>query len=73
MVVNSMDSIVATIYAPLIFPQVLYSLPPNDYMKYLPRFNGEGEITVEEHFNSFYKFTDKFNVEHVDVRMILFV
>ena len=53
MVVNRMDAIVAARYAPLIFPQVLYDFPPNDYMKYLQRFNGEGEVIVEEHLNSF--------------------
>jgi hypothetical protein len=73
MVVNRMDAIVAAIYAPLILPQVLYSFPPNDYMKYFPRFNGEGEVTVEEHLNSFYSFADNFNVEHADVWMRLFV
>jgi hypothetical protein len=73
MVVNRMDAIVAARYAPLILPQVLYAFPPNDYMKYLPRFNGEGEVTVEEHLNYFYSFADNFNVEHADVWMRLFV
>jgi hypothetical protein len=73
MVVNRMDAIVAARYAPLILPQVLYAFPPNDYMKYFPRFNGEGEVTVEEHLNSFYSFADNFNVEHADVWMRLFV
>jgi hypothetical protein len=65
--VNRMDAIVAAIYAPLNIPQVLYAFPPNDYMKYLSRFNGEGGVTVEEHFNSFYSFADNFNVENEDV------
>jgi hypothetical protein len=73
MVANRMDAIVAAIYAPLDLPQVLYSFPPNDYMNYLPRFNGEGEVIVEEHLNSFYSFVDKFNVEHANVWMRLFV
>ena len=73
MVVNRMDAIVAAIYAPLNLPQVLYAFPPNDYMKYFPRFNGEGEVIVEKHLNSFYIFVDNFNVEHAYVWMILFV
>jgi hypothetical protein len=73
MVVNRMDAIVAARYAPLNLPQVLYAFPPNDYMKYFPRFNGEGGVTAEEHLNSFYSFADNFNVEHADVWMRLFV
>jgi hypothetical protein len=42
-------------------------------MKYLPRFNGEGEVTAEEHLTSFYSFADNFNVEHTYVWMRLFV
>jgi hypothetical protein len=73
MVVNRMDAIVAEIYAPLILPQVLYAFPSNDYMKYLPRFNGEVEVYAEENLNYFYNFADNFNVEHADVWMRLFV
>jgi hypothetical protein len=39
----------------------------------LPRFNGEGGVTTEEHLNSFYSFADNFNIEHADVWMRLFV
>jgi hypothetical protein len=73
MVVNRMDAIVATRYVPLILPQVMYSFLPNDYMKYLPRFNGEGGVTAEENLSSFYSFADNFNVEHADVWKRLFV
>jgi hypothetical protein len=73
MVVNRMDAIVAARYAPLILPQVMYAFPPNDYMKYFPRFNGEGGVTIEENLSSFYSFADNFNVEHADVWMRLFV
>jgi hypothetical protein len=73
MAVNKMDAIVAAIYAPLILIQVLYAFPPNDYMYYLPRFNGEGEVTTEEHLNSFYNFAYNFNLDHADVWMRLFV
>jgi hypothetical protein len=51
----------------------MYAFPPNDYVKYFPRFNGEGEVTAEEHLNSFYSFVDNFNVEHAGVWMRLFM
>ena len=70
---NIMDAIVAARYAPLILPQVMYAFPPNDYMKYFPRFNGEGGDTIDDNLSSFYSFANNFNVEHVDVWMKLFV
>jgi hypothetical protein len=73
MAADRMDEIVTTRYAPLVLPQVMFSFPPNDYMRYLPRFNGEGAVTAEENLSSFYIFADNFNVEHVDVWMRLFV
>jgi hypothetical protein len=48
-----MDAIIATRCAPMVLPQVLYPFPSGDYMKYFPRFNGEGEVTIEEHFPLF--------------------
>jgi hypothetical protein len=73
MVVNRMDVIIAARYAPLVLPVVLHALPTTDYMKYLPRYNGEGEITVEEHLVAFYSFADNFNIDYSDVWMRLFV
>jgi hypothetical protein len=73
MAANRMDQIVAARYAPLVLPQVMYVFPPNDYMRYLSRFNGDGLVTAEEHLSSFYSFANSFNVEHVDVWMRLFV
>jgi hypothetical protein len=49
MATNIMDEIVAARYAPLVLPQVMFAFPPNDYMRYLPRFNGDREVTAEEH------------------------
>jgi hypothetical protein len=72
MVGNRMDVIIVVGYAPLVLPHVLYAFPAADYMKYLPRFNGEGEVTTEENLSSFYSFADNFNVEHTDVWMRLF-
>jgi hypothetical protein len=73
MVVNMMHEIVATRYAPLILPKVMFSFPPNDYMRYFPIFNGDGGVIAEENLSSFYSFADNFNVEHADVWMRLFV
>jgi hypothetical protein len=73
MAADRMDQIVAARYAPLVLPQVMYAFPPNDHMRYLPIFNGEGSVTVEEHLSSFYSFANNFNVEHADVWMRLFV
>jgi hypothetical protein len=73
MVVNRRDAIVTARYAPLNLPQVLYAFPPNHYMRYLTRFNGERGVTIEEHLNSFYNFANNFNVEHANVWMRLFV
>jgi hypothetical protein len=56
-----------------VFLTVMFSFPPNDYMRYLPRFNRDGVVTVEYHLSSFYSFADNFNVEHADVWMRLFV
>jgi hypothetical protein len=73
MAVNRMNVIIATRYAPLVLPVVLHALPTTDYMKYLPRYNGEGEIIVEEHLVSFYSFADNFNIDYSDVWMSFFV
>jgi hypothetical protein len=60
-------------YAPLVFPVGLHALPATDYMKYLPRYNGEGDVTAEEHLVAFYNFADNFNIDYADVWMRLFV
>jgi hypothetical protein len=73
MAADRMDEIVAARYAPLVLPQVMYTFPPNDYMRYLPRFNGDGSVSAEENLSSFYSFANNFNIEHVDVWMRLFV
>ena len=63
-----MEMIVAARYAPLVLPQPLNPLPPGDYLKYLPKFMGEGTgLTAEEHLASFYSYADNQNIEHEDV------
>ena len=43
---------VAVTYAPLVLPVPLHGLPDN-YIKNLPKFTGEGDLTVAEHINFF--------------------
>jgi hypothetical protein len=48
---------VATKYAPLVLPVPLHDLPEN-YMKSLPKFTGEGDLTTQEHTNFFDQFAN---------------
>jgi ribonuclease HI len=70
---NRMDAIVAARYAPLILPQPMNALPAGDYLKYMPKFTGEEDITVEEHLVAFYSYADNLNIENEDVWMRVFV
>jgi hypothetical protein len=69
---NLMDAIRASRYGPLVLPNNLHSLRENDYMKYLPSFDNEGETIVEEHLTTFYSFLENFQVDYDDVWMRLF-
>ena len=68
-----MDRIVEEMYAPLLLPHPLNALPGGDYKKYLPRFNGQGEVTIEEHWNPFFNYVDNQNIEAKDVWMGMFI
>ena len=46
---------------------------PQDYLKILPRFNGENEIEDQNHLEVFCSFAENFNVEHLDVVLRMFV
>jgi hypothetical protein len=70
---NIMDAIVAARYAPLILPQPMNPLPVGDCLKYMPKFTGEEDITVEEHLAAFYSYTDNLNIENEDAWMRVFV
>jgi hypothetical protein len=63
---------VATRYAHLILPIPLHDLPEN-YMKSLPKFTGEGDLTAQEHINFFDQFADILGIEHEDVYSRLLV
>ena len=60
-------------YAPLVLLHLMNAHPGGDYQKYLPRFNGKGETTVEEHWEAFLSYADNHNTEAKDVWMRMFV
>jgi ribonuclease HI len=68
-----MDAIVAARYAPLVLPHPMNPLPAGDYLKYMPKFTGEGDLTAEEHLAAFYSYADNLNIENEDVWMRVFV
>jgi hypothetical protein len=70
---NRMDSIVAARYAPLLLPQPLNNLPPRYYLKYMPKFTREEDVTTKEHLVAFYSYADNQNIENEDVWMRVFV
>ena len=70
---NRMDAIVAARYAPLVLPHPMNPLPARDYLKYMPKFTGEGDITAEEHLATFYSYVDNINIENEDVWMRVFI
>jgi hypothetical protein len=63
---------VAPRYAPLVLPVPLNDLPEN-YIKKLPKFTGEGDLTAVEHINFFDQFVDIIGIEHEDVYSRLLV
>jgi hypothetical protein len=67
-----MEAIIAARYAPLVLPHPLNSLLVDGYLKQLPKFTGEGNITVEEHLKAFYTFIDDIVIMHADVWMWIF-
>jgi hypothetical protein len=70
---NRMDAIVAARYAPPVLPQLMNAFPPGDYLKYMPKFTREEDITIEEHLVSFYSYADNQNIENEYVWMRVFI
>jgi hypothetical protein len=68
-----MDATMATRYAPLILPHPMNALPARDYLKYMPKFTGEEDITIEQHLSTFYSYADNLNIKNEDVWMRVFV
>jgi hypothetical protein len=70
---NRMDVIVVSRYDPLILPQLLNTLSIGGYLKHLPKFKREADITAEEHLASFYSYDDNYIIVNEDVWMRIFV
>lgn len=49
---SRINAIIAARYAPLVLSQNLHDVPQN-YIKHLPSYNGEGEVTIEEHITTY--------------------
>jgi hypothetical protein len=54
---------VGAIYTPLVLTPALHDLPKN-YMKNLPKFTGEGDLTATEYITFFDQFVDILGIEH---------
>jgi hypothetical protein len=63
---------VATRYTSLVLSIPLHDLLEK-YMKKLPKFTGEGDLTAAEHINFFDQFADILGLKHEDVYSRLFV
>ena len=59
-------------YAPLNLQHQMNAMT-QQYLKLLPHFTGEDEVTEKQHLPLFYACTENLNVEHLDVVMRLFV
>jgi hypothetical protein len=68
-----MEQILANRYAPLVLPNPLSAMPTGDYQKYMPKFTGAGEYTVEEHIEAFYAYAENINISEEDVWTRVFV
>ena len=38
-------------------------MPTGDYLKYMPKFIGEGDFIAEEHLEAFYSYDENINIE----------
>ena len=68
-----MERILVGRYAPLNFPNPLSAMPTRDYLKYMPKFTGEGDFIAEEHLEAFYSYGENINIEQEDVWTRVFV
>ena len=60
---TKMERILVARYAPVIFPNPLVAMPTRDYLKYMPKFTGEGDFTTKENLDSFYSYAENINIE----------
>ena len=57
---------------PLELPPMFHPIPEH-YLELLPRYNGEQEMTADEHLDAFVAYINKLNIQGEDVGMRLFV
>ena len=60
---TNMERILVARYVPLILPNPLAAMPTRDYLKYIPKFTGEGDFIAEEHLEAFYSYGENINIE----------
>ena len=60
---TKMERILVARYAPLNLPNPLSAMPTGDYLKYMPKFTGEGDFIVEENIEAFYSYAENINIE----------
>ena len=53
-----------TWYGALCLPCNLCDLPNNNYLKILPKFNGEKGVVVEDHVGTYVYFMDDMNIDY---------
>ena len=70
---TKMERILVARYTPLNFPNPLSAMPTGYYLKYMPKFTGEGYFTAEEHLDAFYNYAENINIEQEDVWTRVFV
>ena len=70
---TKMERILVDRYDPLNLPNPLSTMPTRDYLKYMPKFTGEGYFTAEEHLEAFYSYAENINIEQEDVWTRVFV
>ena len=58
-------------FSPLALPVVLHDLPLN-YAQRISLYNGEGDVSAKYHVGEFDDFIDLEEVDHKDVKMMLF-
>jgi hypothetical protein len=56
-----------------VLPNAPAAMPTGDYQKYMPKFIGEGDVTIEEHIEAFYSYAENLNIEDTDVWTRVFV
>ena len=70
---TKMERILVARYVPLILPNPLAGIPTKDYLKYIPKFTGEGYFTAKEHLEDFYSYAENINIEQEYVWTRVFV